>query len=162
MYTISGLARGANLPRRTVQFWADSDVLMPEGPLLPRKRALFSERELEVVRMLRPFALMSAPISIIRALVSDFRLVLDPRDPFFLKELVTDARRGERAYLVVQVAEYGTGVGTVLSGAETAKDLGMAIALMMTSGDKRLLPIVAIDLTAALCRNDAKAEGDNS
>lgn len=111
--------------------------------------------------MLRPFALMSAPISIMRALVSAFRLVLGSRDPVFPGELVTDARRGERAFLVVQVADYGGEVGTALSSAGTVEDLGRAVASMMSSGDKRLLPVVAIDLTAALCRIYTKAEEDN-
>lgn len=159
MNTISGLAREADLPRRLVQFWADNDVLIPEGPLLPRKRALFSEREREVVRMLRPFALMSTPISVTKALAAAFRVLLTSQDPVFLK-IMNNARQGETAYLIMQVFDSGGGIATASSVAGTVWELGRAIASMMSDGNKAILPVVTIDLTAALGRTEAEAEAE--
>lgn len=161
MYTISNLARRSDIPRRTVQFWADNSVLVPEEPLLPRKRASYGERELDVVLMLRPFALMSTPVSVIKAIASSFRVLLTSQD-HVLPGLVNAARRGETAYLVVQVFDTCAGTGTALSAAGTVENLGRAIASMMSEGNKRLLPVIAIDLSAALCRNDARAGDSNN
>ncbi len=73
---------------------------------------------------------------------------------------MNNARQGETAYLIMQVFDSGGGIATASSVAGTVWELGRAIASMMSDGNKAILPVVTIDLTAALGRTEAEAEAE--
>lgn len=142
MASISDTARRSGNPRRTVQYWADNDIL--------------AEGEFEIARLLRPFARMGAPIGLIKVMAIYFRDRILAADGIDLA-LIEGARRGKEAFLVIQIAEMA---GAAAEGAfgrylpETifvgASARGMAAALQAALVRRPALPVVALSLTEAL------------
>lgn len=153
MYLISELSRRSGMPRRTVQFWADNGALIPAEPGRLRKRALYDETELDIVCMLRPFAQMAAPISVVRALAGYFRDWLtgkmsDEHGPPAHQTLAA-ARAGEPVYFAVSILN-----GDVMAYATvmTEPDVGYVVNWLLQQTHNPLAPVVVIDLTASLRR----------
>jgi len=160
MLTISGIARRAGIARRTVQFWADQGAL--QASLVAGDTSgirAYSERELEIARMLRSFSAMNAPISLIKFLAAIFRdWVLDPDmqtdgDIEEFRPLVKAARAGKPAFLAVAITPTPQNPKTMgyvgdLYAAANSKDLGHIIAKLLKLAPER--PVVPINLTDAL------------
>jgi hypothetical protein len=179
MYSISGLARHADLPRRTVQFWVDKEVLEPVDRLaISDAPRVFSIRELEVAKMLRPFVLMASPIGIIHLLARVFRDILEleaAEKPAatHVKEALAAARAGDIAYLVVyiftkarvEVFDIAPDAQRGLTGEHMAQaliatsDAELVSILAREMAGRPYFPYTIINLQAALASWAPKLEG---
>lgn len=170
MFSISGLARHANLPRRTVQFWADNDVLVPAHPQeeseAPR---VYSALELDVARMLKPFVEISSPIGVLKLLAAVFRWrVLDitaqsADDEELFAPMIDAARRNRTAFLAVQLipksdetAWYIVHLGPALN----ARQLSKSIDEQMRSQPH--YPVIVVNVTDALSATGARHIGSGA
>lgn len=147
LISLSETARRANLPRRTLQYWLDHDAI--------------AAGEIEIVRMLRPFARMGSPIGVIKVLAIAFRDFLLNGDD---DHPITNARKGEDAYLVVSIFQKSGGYVESDEDARNLTEFGRFVPELYATCDKKLLadvilgrlqfasacPIVVVNLTDAL------------
>ncbi|MBP2315993.1 MerR family transcriptional regulator [Azospirillum soli] len=103
MFTIAGLARRTDLPRRIVQFWADKGAIVAaktEGDA-PR---LFSTQELRIARLLAQLHSVGASIATIRTFAGAIRITLQDAEyqrEGHTAETIDTALSGEPAWLIV-------------------------------------------------------------
>lgn len=158
MYSISGLARISELPRRTIQFWADKEVLefnLLEGSTEPRR--VYSRTEAEIVMLLRPFAHLGCPIKLLKLIAGVFRDLLD--DGYLAAEnqidaeMVRAARRGEDVFVAASIFLIGNQDGEdqfirIVGMGHSVEELSAKVGNQLR--DRYALPIVMFNLTAAL------------
>lgn len=167
MFTIAMLTRCSGLPRRTIQFWADKEILVPIDVLDATTRRHYSRTEMEIVRLLRPFYNMGTPIDVLTMLAVVFRdcLLGDLRSGTEEHEtfgpLVDAARQGKPAHLGVQINLDSSGASSngytmTMYPAASAKDVA-ALAKHELELEPRA-PIVLINLTEALDENAIKRQ----
>lgn len=109
MFTIAGLARRTDLPRRIIQFWADKGALIAEKAEDDAPR-LFSKRELQVARLLAQLHCTGASIATIRTLSGFFRIKLQDVEiqrEGSTVEAVDSALSGEPAWFIVSFPNDG-------------------------------------------------------
>lgn len=75
MFTIAGMARRADVPRRVVQFWADKGAIVPEKTEEDSPR-LFSLKELRIARLLAQLHATGASIAAIKLFAGVIRVTL--------------------------------------------------------------------------------------
>lgn len=156
LYSISALARFADIPRRTAQYWVDFDVLEPvPDDERPGQRDVFSLRELEIARLLRPFQAMKSPLQVLQLLAVVFRHILDEEmhsdeDMEAYGRAIRAARAGKPAVLTIQL--YFRDDGTLAT--TTFPGVGKNIRLEITDHLMKQLamgrPMVTVSLTDAL------------
>ncbi len=144
--TISETARRADLPRRTVQFWFDQEVI--------------SAGDVELVCMLRPFDAIHSPISVIKLLAVVFRDIVlggqasDDEIELF-GPLVLAARSGKPAFLLVQIVGSEDDPIVKVEAAYGMRDVGR-LAISMSTREP-VAPVVVVNLTEALAPRPARA-----
>lgn len=160
MFSISGLARRSDLPRRTIQYWADKEVIVPlPQPAGSDALKSYNKTELEIVRMLRPFAKMNATLGLLVTAATVFRTLLDdaeaPAEPDRLEKNVRDAirtaRKGKPVFLAVQVVETpGSPTGNIMTvwAARNEGDISKIVAERVRH--QPALPMIILNLTDAL------------
>ena len=152
-FTIADLARRTDLPRRTIQFWADKEVLeMDVDASAEGRERLFPQLELDIARMLRPFTRMGLHFKVLQLIAGVLRITDDgPEGNMDFNRLILSAKAGRPAYLAVQIeGEPGREVdyNITVQIARSLKELVAAISKQITEQPK--LPVVVIDMTAAL------------
>lgn len=152
MASISNTARRSTLPRRTVQYWYDHKAVEPG--------------EIEIVRLLRPFAHMGAPIGVIKVVAIALRDSLLKGDGQHAV-VVNAARAGKPAYLAVKIiptpgraqeGEFGSYLPDLFSTC-SRKVLAEHVASAMKITPA--LPLVMVNLTEALSTERILEAGDD-
>ena len=109
MYSITALAKKSALPRRTVQYWHDRQVIQPinEEPLV------YSDSELVLVRILAALTQSKPTVAWIKGMARILRLCIegDASVPADVAGAFEDAKNGKPAYFGVAPEMVSDGIG---------------------------------------------------
>jgi hypothetical protein len=150
VFTIAALARHSDLPRRTIQYWADHEVIVPLNPFAggdaPR---IFDTTELDLVRMLVPFTSAAVAIAKLKLVAEVFRLLIEDLGDADMHELLRPiligARAGQPGFLLVECRRDDT---VMLLGFDDPAALGRVAGRLCAERPTSAFTI--INLTAVL------------
>lgn len=93
------MACKAGLPRRTVQYWHDKEIIIP----LSKSPVVYSDDELRIVRLLSGFGRVASAISVIKEMARVFRLIMeeDSSVPSSVSLAFSEAMKGQKAYFLI-------------------------------------------------------------
>ncbi len=158
MFTLSDISSHIDAPRRTVQYWADQNVLRAEL-IEGRKRLTYGMIDLEVAAMLRPFLAIGLPIAGMKLLATIFRGCMLDEECRSTEEAgqfgpaIAAARQGDPSFLIVifyhpevtaAAGEFRANVWTATTRKE-AKELAIDAVSRHSA-----CPVLVIDLRQAL------------
>lgn len=152
-HTIADITRRSKLPRRTIQFWADREVLqMDADASIDAKERLYSDAELEIACLLRPLTRMALPFNVLQLIAGFLREHgFEPRRRTGLTKWIDMARAGDPVFLIVSIdGEPGRNakppeIITWVATGDSVHEV-LAIALSKHPG----LPAVVVNMTEAL------------